>query len=40
MGHSYGGVTSIYTAYQEKERIAGIISLDPWLWPIPENFLN
>jgi hypothetical protein len=32
MGHSYGGITSIY-AQTEDKRIRGAIGLDPWFFP-------
>lgn len=35
MGHSFGGCTAILTAYQEP-RIKACISMDGWMWPLPE----
>lgn len=32
VGHSYGGITSIY-AQTEDKRIRGAIGLDPWFFP-------
>ena len=36
MGHSFGGVTAIYTGSLD-ERIHSIVALDPWMFPLPKE---
>ena len=38
-GHSFGGATSIYSAYFDS-RIDACINLDGWMVPVPENIIN
>jgi len=38
MGHSFGAATNIYSA-QEDDRIKAVLSFDPWLYPLPHDFI-
>lgn len=41
MGHSFGGVTALYSALLDLgETFKAVIGLDPWLYPMPDEFLS
>lgn len=37
VGHSFGAATSILSSQQDP-RLAGVIALDPWMFPFPTDF--
>ena len=37
MGHSFGAATS-FLASQQDPRIGSVLALDPWMFPLPEDF--
>lgn len=39
-GHSFGAVTAIYTALRDKRINGGIICLDPYVFPMKDEFLT
>lgn len=41
MGHSFGGITAIYSCFKENERIrGGAIVLDPYVFPLSDEYLE
>ena len=39
-GHSFGGVTAIYTALKDKRVRGGIVCMDPYIFPMKDEFLE
>lgn len=41
MGHSFGGITAIYSCFKESERIrGGAMVLDPYIFPLSDEYLE